>query len=41
MVAKQWFNNELTMILQIFNGDFGDDLNNSLDSDLTTISKVI
>lgn len=29
------------MILQIFNGDFGDDLNNSLDSDLTMISKVI
>lgn len=29
------------MIWQIFNGDFGDYLNDSLDSDLTMIPKVI
>lgn len=29
------------MICQIFNGDFGDDLNNSLGSDLAIIPKVI
>lgn len=37
-LVKQWFNNELMMIWQIFNGDFDDDLNNSLGNDFTSNS---